>query len=221
MRDMVETEHQLLTRVLGLNHVKAVAGVSMGGMQTFQWIVSYPGFMDKAIAIVGSPRLAPYDLVHWSMQRDAIVHDARWQGGNYKQNFTASQEFEFGAVLLSTPEDYNAHHTREQVWEGLRTASLAPHSVDANDKLRQVEAMLRLDISDRFSGSMEQAAAAVKANTLIVVATQDHTVTPQPAIDFARMLHAEVVTLEGACGHLSPGCEGAKVEQAVHKFLQQ
>jgi homoserine O-acetyltransferase len=221
IRDMVETQYALLTRVLGITHLKAVAGVSMGGMQTFQWMVSHPGFMDVAIPIVGSPRLAAYDVMQWQAQADAIVNDRRWDHGNYTQNFTAAQEAEFGAVLLSTPDDYNAHTTREQALAKLQAAQSDTHSADANNKLRQVQAMLGLDVSDAFAGSMDQAAAAVKARVLVIVAVADHTVTPGPAREFARLIHAPVLALDSDCGHMAPGCEQAKVTRAVNDFIGQ
>ena len=37
IRDMVESEHRLATEVLHLTHLRAVMGLSMGGMQTFEW----------------------------------------------------------------------------------------------------------------------------------------------------------------------------------------
>ena len=98
MRDMVDTEHELLTKTLHINHVKAFMGISMGGMHTFQWMVEYPTFMDKAIPIVGSPRLAPYDLVHWQAQIDAIEDNAAWNGGDYTKNPARDAEYEFGSI---------------------------------------------------------------------------------------------------------------------------
>ncbi len=42
IRDMVASQHAVLTQVLGLSGLAAVAGASMGGMQALQWGVSYP-----------------------------------------------------------------------------------------------------------------------------------------------------------------------------------
>src|SRR5213082_1802895 len=41
IRDMVTSQKKLMEH-LGINHVVAVVGPSMGGMQTLQWGVSYP-----------------------------------------------------------------------------------------------------------------------------------------------------------------------------------
>jgi homoserine O-acetyltransferase len=219
MRDMVESQHALLTRVLHLDRLKAIIGMSMGGMQTFQWMVSYPGFMDQAIPIVGSPRLAPYDLMHWQTQIDAIVNHAAWKNGDYTENPTRVAEVQFGALLLTTPDHYNAHTTRQQVFEQLEEAQRSSGAVDANNKIRQVQAMMALDVSETFGGSMEAAAAAVKAKVLVIVSRTDHVVTPGPALEFARRLGAQVLELDNNCGHLAPNCEEKRVAEAVHRFL--
>src|SRR5262245_47948183 len=86
LRDGVNAQHQLLTTVLKLNRVKAIVGTSMGGMQAFQWLVSFPDFMDLAIPIVGSTRLAPYDLLLWQAQIDTIMNDRNWNNGEYTVN---------------------------------------------------------------------------------------------------------------------------------------
>ena len=40
--DMVQSQYRLVTEVLGLEGLYAVTGISMGGMQTFEWAVSHP-----------------------------------------------------------------------------------------------------------------------------------------------------------------------------------
>src|SRR5215203_5895817 len=107
VRDMVRAQHELLTRVLDIHHVHAVMGISMGGMQTFQWIVEYPDFMDRAIAIVGSPRLAPYDLLHWQAEIDAIRNDPACSGGHNTENPARASRRELADLILTTPEHYN------------------------------------------------------------------------------------------------------------------
>jgi homoserine O-acetyltransferase len=219
LRDTVNTQHRVLTKILHLNHVKAVVGISMGGMQAFQWIVSYPNFMDKAIPIVGSPQLAPYDLLHWQTQIDAITTDPAWNKGNYAANPARAAEAEFSSLLLTTPENYNQRMTRKQVFEELEKAKNATGGFDANNKIRQAQAMIALDVAVPFGGSLERSAASVKAKVLVIAAKYDHVVTPSPALEFARLLGSQVLVLEGNCGHLAPSCESNTVSKAVADFL--
>ena len=213
LRDTVATQHELLTRVLNIHHVKAVAGISMGGMQVFQWLVSYPDFMEKAIPIVGSPRLAPYDLMLWQAQIDALMRDRDWKGGNYTANPARALDFAFGELLLTTPTDYNRRKTREQVFADLEKARNDAHRFDANDKIRQTQAMMKLDIP-------LESAKTVKAKVLVVVAKYDHVVTPGPATEFATLLGAKLLTLESDCGHLATVCESRHLNDAIATFLK-
>ena len=221
LHDTVESQHELLTKVLKIDHVKAVVGISMGGMQAFQWLVSYPDFMDMAVPIVGSPRLAPYDLVLWQAQIESLMRDRDWNGGNYAVNPARALDFAFGELLLTTPVDYNRHKTREQALADLEKARNDAKRFDANDKIRQDQAMMALDVSRDFGGSLERAAKTVKAKVFVIVAKFDHVVTPGPATEFAKLLGAPLLELESECGHLSTSCESAKVNQAVADFLKR
>jgi len=222
LRDCVRSQHELVTRVLKLTHVKAVVGVSMGGMQTFEWIVSYPDFMDMAIPVVGSPRLAAYDLLLWRSQIDAIINDRGWNSGDYTINPARSAEFEFGALLLTTPENYNKQMTREKILAELKKAAEQKGGgFDANDKIRQDQAMMSHDVAEQYGGSMEKAAASVKAKVFVIVARYDHVATPGPASEFAKLLNAPLLELQGNCGHLAPSCESQTVNPAIAKFLDQ
>jgi homoserine O-acetyltransferase/O-succinyltransferase len=212
LRDMVESQHQLLTRVLKIDHVKAVMGVSMGGMQAFQWVTAYPKFMDKAVPIAGSPRLAPYDLVHWQSQIDAIKNDRLWNNGEYTENPARAFEYEVGAMILTTPEFYNAHTTREQVFAEIEKSRDHYTGPDANNKIRQVEAMMALDAANP---------SVVEAKMLIVAAKNDHTVTPGPALEFAKKLGVGPFILDNPCGHSVHACPDNGMAQAILNFLKQ
>jgi len=75
------TQHEVLTE--GAQHESSAgcdrnfdgrhANVSVDGLLS--------GFYDKAVPIVGSPQLAPYDLILWQAQVDAIMNDRGWNNG--------------------------------------------------------------------------------------------------------------------------------------------
>jgi homoserine O-acetyltransferase len=217
IRDMVMSQHELLTRALQIQHVKAVMGISMGGMQTFQWVLSFPDFMDKAIPIVGSPQLAPYDLLLWQANLDAIQKDPEWKNGDYREEPVLPAVQELADLELTTPEQYNQSTTRKQFFEsiGKRKAPV----FGAADRVIQLQAMMGHDVTTPFAGSMDKAAAAAKAKLLVVVNTHDHMVTPGPATQFAKLAHAQLLELKGDCGHKAPTCEEAKVGATIARFL--
>lgn len=83
-RDMVEAQYQLLTKTLGVNHLRLVAGTSMGGMQTWLWGESHPDFMDALLPLASLPtQISGRNRVWRKTIIDAIRHDPAWQGGAY------------------------------------------------------------------------------------------------------------------------------------------
>ena len=50
--DMVRAQHRLARDVFGIDQFLAVAGLSMGGMQTLQWAVAFPTAMKAIVPII-------------------------------------------------------------------------------------------------------------------------------------------------------------------------
>jgi homoserine O-acetyltransferase len=223
IRDMVESQHRLITQVLHINHLRAVMGISMGGTQTFQWITAYPSFMDRAIPIVGSTRLTSYDLLLWNSEARAIETDSTWLQGNYKSVPRGmSVVADIHALALSSPDDWVDKTTPQQFPAKFAAIEESGgRTFDTNNWLRQLQAMIGHDIFRPFNENPQQAAAAVRAQVLIVVSKHDHMVNPHPALAFAPLIHARVIELEGTCGHIATGCETARFAPEITRFLAQ
>src|ERR1700754_1792540 len=84
LRDMVTSQKKLMEH-LGIDHVVAVIGPSMGGMQTLQWGVSYPDFMDSLVALVPLARTPAWTVTVLEATRKAIMLDPAWKNGDYAE----------------------------------------------------------------------------------------------------------------------------------------
>ncbi len=82
VRDMVRLAYCLL-RALGVTRLACVTGGSLGGMQTLEWLVSYPDFVATAIPIAASLAFSPQGIAFSLIGRQAIMLDPNWQGGDY------------------------------------------------------------------------------------------------------------------------------------------
>jgi len=218
VQDMVNAEYRLVTETLGLKHLHAVMGISMGGQQTFEWMVDYPDFMDVAIPIVGSPRPNSRDLLLYRTDADAVKVDPAWRGGRYAQPPPASEAELIWQLNLSTPANFARTHARDRFdSEYAHDTAKGILPFDANDWIAQLSGIMRLDVG--HGGSLEDAAKRVKARVLVVSSAQDEMVNPQPALDFARLIGAKTIVLQGDCGHVATGCEAATLNPQVRAFL--
>jgi homoserine O-acetyltransferase len=216
IRDMVNIEHLLITHHLQLPQLYAVIGISMGGMQTLQWMVSYPYFMNKAVAISASPQLTSYDLLLWQTELDAI--DAI--RGTEQQNSLAMKIIADIQNLHSRTPRYVATHTTPEVFPQFLIASEKSFmKYNVNDWAWQLKAVMTQDIYKPFGSSEEQTARAIRAHTMIIWALQDYMVYPEPVKALAKLVNAETFELTGDCGHFAFLCEGAILQETVNSFL--
>ena len=82
VRDMVRAQKEAL-KLLGVSHLRAVIGGSLGGMQAYEWAIMYPDSIDSLIVMAATPSLSDYGIAFNAMARKAIMDDPNWREGNY------------------------------------------------------------------------------------------------------------------------------------------
>lgn len=82
IKDMVRAQRILFDR-LGIHHVHAIIGGSMGGMQALEFAVSYPDFASKIVPIATTHATSAWAIAFNKIAREAIVKDPDFKNGHY------------------------------------------------------------------------------------------------------------------------------------------
>lgn len=82
LEDVAEGGYQVV-RHLGLDRVHTTVGCSMGGMSALAFCVRHPELGGGMISISSATRALPFSIAVRSLQREMIVRDPKWMGGNY------------------------------------------------------------------------------------------------------------------------------------------
>lgn len=210
--DMVDAQYRLVKKQFGIKKLYGVVGISMGGMQAFEWGVRHPDFTDRIVIIVGSPQLPAFDIVRWRARNQLIA---------LARDCHCSEPLKIDSLvgmMSNPPEAISKKLSRK---EALGTLP-PPDPLDIGsswDSQRQAEAMMFHDIARDMDGNLAAAAKAIVADVLVIVAMDDRVVTPHPALKFAELDGAKTVILNSGCGHGAYRCESQTMNGALHAFL--
>lgn len=152
--DMVELQHTLVTDGLKVDHLRLVMGTSMGCMNSWVWLETYPDFMDAAMPLACLPvQIAGRNRMMRDMVMDDIRNDPGYDNGDYtKQPAGMRYAMQIFLLMTSSPLQMQKNYpTREQAdaflehWLDTRTPSMDP-----NDTLYAFDASRNYDPSPKL-----------------------------------------------------------------------
>ena len=183
IRDNVEAVHRLLTEDLGVTHVRAVIGFSMGAQQAFQWAVSHPGFADRIVATAGTAKTWPHGVVRLEGQIAALTADPAFNGGDYTAPPRKGIEA-YGMVWLGWL--YSQEWWRRELWKGRSPGNTLEQEIesrrrtffannDANDLILQARTWQRHDVGTTpgSNGDVERALRSITVPVLYMPSETD------------------------------------------------
>lgn len=141
-RDLVELQHELVHRELGIDRLHAIVGLSMGGMHAWQWAESYPDEVEGILPVVSLPtRIAGRNLIWRRIVSRSIRTDPEWLGGDYAKPPRGWLEAFplFRMMLDGVPRLQEAVPDRVTADAFVQSAVEQARTMDANDVLFSLE----------------------------------------------------------------------------------
>jgi homoserine O-acetyltransferase/O-succinyltransferase len=212
IRDMVNAQHALVTEEFELDGLFAVVGLSMGGMQAYEWAASYPDFMDAIVPIITMGRTTAWVTAIWENHRRAIMADDAWNEGDYDE-----QPDGFKAAIGSLMTWVRHWHWMDAEFADDNTDVIAwLHGLentlgqvwDANNYIYQTRAEDLHNIGDApgMGGDYENALASIQAATLLMPATKDILHPVDDSRRAAELIpNVRLVEIPSDLGHLGGG----------------
>jgi len=212
IRDMVNAEYRMLTECLGIKHLVAVAGSSMGGVEAFQWAVSFPDFMDAAIPGTPMARANRQGNFIWEAVRQVVMIDPKWRNGDYPNDDPPRAGIGVGlqiqSVVGSSAAGYEEEFTtREQVHAAFaKDAKTVGNTVQPRDWIYRSWAIQSHDIGQTpgFNGDLAAAARSIRARVLLFPNCQDQLHPPREGgvLEAAEYIPvAKLIDLDDIGGH--------------------
>jgi homoserine O-acetyltransferase len=229
IRDNVEAVHRLLGDEIGVHHLRAVIGFSMGGEQAFQWAVSYPTFEDRIVVTSATAKTYPHGVVRLEGQIAAIEADPVFAGGDYTQPPVKGLDA-FGMVWAGWL--YSQDWWRLELWKpGSKPGTTSEQVIDqfrhnfipgadANDLILQMRTWERHDVgaTPGFGGDVERALASIQVPVLYMPSASDMYFPLNDAKYEARFIpHLTFAPIPSFWGHTA----GAASNPADARFLNE
>ena len=188
IEDIAKAAHHALND-LGIDHLYAVVGSSMGGMTALAYALQYPDEMDHLVMISSACRALPFTIAMRSLQREIVRCDPGWKGGNYAITEEPLKGMalarKLGLMSYRAAEEWRRRFSRARVDSKRRSgepfdiefeiesyldynADKFARNFDANSYLYLSRAMDWFDVADH-GGSVNAGLARVHARRILVV----------------------------------------------------
>jgi homoserine O-acetyltransferase len=216
--DWTEAQRRLLDE-LGVPHLHAVVGGSVGGMNVLEWAKQHPDHVGRIVPIAAAARLDPQCLALDGIARRAITTDEHWSHGDYYDGEPPSDGLalarQIGHVMYLSKSSMDRKFGRRAAGrDAVRTFPTDPASgffpyrdvesyldyqaekfverFDANSYLYLTRAMDNYDLSQGFEGDID-ALAAFEGDALVMSFTEDWHFTVAQAETLADAMRESAV----------------------------